>query len=222
MKSVVRYSLKQVVFINVIFVLLMVAGAFCLYMMPVENMPPVDMGKVFVSTVYHGASADDVEKLVTKKIEEAIDGLENVEFVNSRSYRNYSSIQVKFIDDSDYRDLYDELRFRVLNIKKELPPEVDDPAFYYIDTQLWMPVITVDIVGDIPNRSLKLLAEELKADILNVDGVREVNFSGEYTREFHVSLDPAKLRKFGLTFDHVSRAIYSANTKIPTGRFRKD
>jgi HAE1 family hydrophobic/amphiphilic exporter-1 len=222
MRPVVRYTLKQVVFINVVFVLLIVGGVYSLFTTPVENMPPVDIGRVFISTGYYGASADDVEKLVTKKIEDALDGLENIEFIQSRSLRNYSSVDVKFIDDSDYESLYDELRFRVLNIKNELPSEVDDPVFFYLDTQQWMPVIVVDLVGDLPNRSLKLLAEELKTSILHIQGVREVNLLGVYKKEFHVSLDPVKLSKYGLTFNKVSEAIASANTKIPTGRFRKN
>ena len=83
MKSVVRYTLKQVVFINVIFVLLIVGGVYSLFITPVENMPPVDMGRVIISTVYYGASADDVEKLVSKEIEDALDGLESIDDANN-------------------------------------------------------------------------------------------------------------------------------------------
>ncbi len=220
MKPVVRYTLKQVVFINVVFVFLMVAGAFSILTSPVENMPPVDIGKVFITAVYFGASAEDVESLVTKEIEDALDGLENVEYIQSRSRRNHLSVEVKFIDDTDYPDLYDELRFRVLNAKKEFPPGVDEPQFIYLDTQSWMPVLVLNIVGDIPNRSLKLLADEIKTEILSVDGVREVTLLGEHEKEFHVSLDPRKLRSFGVTFNSVADAIESANTKLPTGRFR--
>ncbi len=220
MKSIVRFSLKQNVFINVIFVFLIVAGLYSLFTTPVENLPPVDMGRVIISTVYYGASARDVEKLVTKEIEDALDGLENIEYISSKSLRNSSIIDVKFIDDSDYQSLYDELRFRVLNIKDELPPEVDDPAYFYIDTQIWMPVITVDIAGNIPNKSLKLLAEKLKTDFLNIEDVREIDIAGEHRREFHVSLDPEKLRRYGVTFDRVAEVITSDNTKIPAGRFR--
>ncbi|GBE35895.1 nickel and cobalt resistance protein CnrA [bacterium BMS3Bbin07] len=222
MKRVVRYTIRQAVFLNIVFVLFIVAGIFSLFTTPVENMPPVDMGRVFITTVYYGASADDVESLVTSKIEDALDGIKNVEDIQSRSLRNYSTVEVKFIDDTDYRALYDELRFRVLNIKNELPPGADEPLFMYADTQMWMPVVAVNIVGDIPSRSLKLLAGELKAGILDIPGVREVTLSGEYEKEFHVSLDPEKLRRFGITFDQVAEAVGSANTKIPTGRFRED
>jgi len=221
MRSVVRYSLKQVVFINVVFMLLIVAGVYSLFTTPVENMPPVDIGRVFITTVYYGASPEDVEKLVTKKIEEALEGLENVEYIQSRSMRNYSVVDVKFIDDTDYAALYDELRLRILNIKDDLPQEADEPSFIYIDTQVWMPVLVLNILGDIPNRSLKLLADELKAEILNVPGVRSVDLLGEYRREFHVSLDPARLRRFGVAFSQAVEAIRSANARIPTGRFRE-
>ncbi len=220
MKAVVRYTLRQVVFLNVVFVLLIVAGVFALFSSPVENMPPVDMGRVFIVTPYPGASAEDVESLVTTKIEDALDGLDNVEYIQSRSRRNTSSVSVKFIDDTDYKDLYDELRFRVQNIRDELPAEAEEPRFLYLDTQWWMPVMVLNIVADMPNRSLKLLADELKASILDIPGVREVGLLGEYEREFHVSLDPGKLRQTGVTFEQAARAIQSANTKIPTGRLR--
>jgi len=220
MRPLIRYSLKQTVFMNLVFVILIVAGAASIFRMPVENMPPVDIGKVFVGTIYYGASAEDVENMVTSKLEEAIDGLENVEYIQSKSFRNYSSLEVKFIDDSDYEALYDDLRFRVLNIQKDLPLEADEPAFFYINTQFWMPVIIINIAGDVPNRTLALLAEELKRNVLGVEGVKEVNLRGEYVKEFHVSLDPEKLRRFGISFEQAARAVESANVKIPTGRFR--
>jgi HAE1 family hydrophobic/amphiphilic exporter-1 len=221
MKSVVRFSLRQKVFINVVFVILVVAGAHAVFTTPLENYPVVDMGNVFIQTVYFGASAEDVEKLVTTEIEEALDGLENVEWIQSHSYRNISSVKVKFIDDADYEALYDELRFRVLNIKKELPAEVDDPQFLYIDTNAWLPVIIVNLAGELPQRSLKLYAEELRTRILTIPQVRDCVIEGEFKPEFHVSADPDKLRRYGITYRQLVEAVTSANTKIPTGRFRQ-
>ena len=220
MKSIVRFSIQQTVFLNVVFVILVIAGIFSIKSIPLENTPVVDIGKVFIHASYFGASAKDVEQLVTKKIEDALDGMEHVEYIQSNSYRNFCSIQVKFIDDSDYKDLYDELRFRTLNIKNELPETVEEPHFLYIDTHIWMPVIAINVAGDVPERSLKLFAQELKSAILSVENVRDVEILGEFQKEFHVSIDPAKLRKYGITFDQVANAIESGNTKIPTGRFR--
>lgn len=220
MHSVVRYTLKQTVFLNVLFVILVVAGAFSLLTTPTENMPLVDIGKVFITTVYYGASAEDVEQLVTRKVEEALESMEDVEYVQSYAYRNYSSVLVKFADDSDYRSLYNELRFRVLNIKDELPSGADEPNFLWIDTDIWMPVIIVHISGDAPSRSLERYAKDLRAVLLTVPDVRDADIQGDYEDEFHVSLDPERLRRYGITFMQVVQAIESANTKIPSGRFR--
>ncbi len=186
MKPVVRFSIKQSVLINVVFIILVISGMISIFGIPVENMPTVDMGKVFVRTIYYGASAEDVEQLVTTKIEDALDGLEHVEYIQSHSYRNYSSVEIKFIDDSNYKDLYDELRFRALNIKDELPAGADEPTFLYLDTHAWMPVIVVNLSGDIPQTSLKLFADELKSNIMAIQNVRNVRLVGEYDKEFHV------------------------------------
>jgi len=221
LKSFVRFTLKQKVFINVVFIILTVAGVYCMLTTPVENMPPVDIGEVFITTVYYGASADDVENLVTNEIEDALDGLENVEYIQSRSRRNVSTVQVKFIDDTDYEKQYDELRFRVLNIKNQLPEGVDDPIFVYIDTKVWIPVVVVNLIGDLSNNTLKLLAEELKSNLIKIPGVQEITLSGEYHKEFHVTIDPDKLRDVGVSFSEVTEAIRAYNTKVPTGRFRK-
>ncbi len=222
MKPIVKFTLKQTVFVNVVFVILVIAGVFSVFRTPVENLPLVDIGRVFIHTVYFGASAEDIETLVTREIEEALDGLENVEFIQSHSFRNFSLVSVKLIDDSDYRDLYDEIRFRVLNIKNELPPDVDEPTFTYIDTNIWIPVIIVNLIGDVPPESLKRYAEDLRTRLLPIAHVREVDIIGEFQKEFHVSINPSKLRRYGITFQQVVAAIESANTKLPTGRFGRD
>jgi multidrug efflux pump subunit AcrB len=220
MPTVVRYTLKQSVFLNILFILLVVAGVFSLLTTPVENMPLVEMGQVFIQTVYYGASADDVEQLVTAKVEEALGSLENIEFIRSRSYRDVSLVIVKFMDDTDYRSLYDDVRFRVLNIKDELPAGVEEPTFWYLDTNMWIPVITVNVSGELPQRSLERYAEDLKTIFIGLPDVRDVDIWGDYDHEFHVSIDPRKLHRYGLTFTQVVNAIQSANTKVPTGRFR--
>lgn len=220
MVNIVRYTLKQTVFINVLFVILVVAGVFSLLTTPTENMPQVDIGKVFIHTVYFGATADDVEQLVTRKIEEAVESLENVEYVQSHSYRNYSSVQVKFVDDSNYEDLYDDLRFRVLNIKDELPEGADEPTFFWIDTNIWIPVVIAHLSGDLPLCSLARYADDLRTVLLAVEDVRDVNIIGDPEDEFHLSLNPEKLRRYGVSFMQVVQAIESAGVKVPTGRFR--
>ncbi|MBI9078838.1 MAG: efflux RND transporter permease subunit [Pseudodesulfovibrio sp.] len=221
-QSLVRMTLRQKVFVNLIFVLLMVVGVFCVFDLPVERYPDIHLGKVIISGFLPGASPDEVETLVTRKIEDSLEDLDNVEFIRSRSFRQRASITVKFLDDTDYDTLYDELRFKVLSIQNDLPEEMDPPTFAFIRVSEWLPVISVNLVGDRSNRALTLMAEEMKIPLQRIPGVKDVKINGEFTREFHVALAPQKLMRLGVTFDEVGKALEGANISVPAGDFVSD
>jgi HAE1 family hydrophobic/amphiphilic exporter-1 len=215
MKPFFRYVLRQTVLVNLLFVLAMAVGLFSLFDLPVERYPDVQMGKVQINTVLPGASPEEIESLITDEIEEALDDLESVEFIRSTSYRERSVIMVKFIDDTDYDRLYEELRLKVLSIMNELPDGIDPPRFTEIRVSEWLPVASVNLIGDRSNRALSLMAEEMKLHLRQIPGVKEVQLNGEYIREFHVYLNPRLLDKYGVTFDEVARALSEANISLP-------
>ena len=222
MKPFFRYVLRQTVLVNLLFALAMAVGLFSLFDLPVERYPDVQMGKVQINTVLPGASPEEVESLITDEIEEALDDLESVEFIRSTSYRERSMIIVKFIDDTDYDKLYEELRLKVLGIMNELPNGIDPPRFTEIRVSEWLPVASVNLIGDRTNRALSLMAEEMKLHLRQIPGVKEVQLNGEYIREFHVYLNPRLLDKYGVTFDEVARALSEANISLPAGHYTDD
>ena len=222
MKPFFRYVLRQTVLVNLLFALAMAVGLFSLFDLPVERYPDVQMGKVQINTVLPGASPEEVESLITDEIEEALDDLESVEFIRSTSYRERSMIMVKFIDDTDYDKLYEELRLKVLSIMNELPNGIDPPRFTEIRVSEWLPVASVNLIGDRTNRALSLMAEEMKLHLRQIPGVKEVQLNGEYIREFHVYLNPRLLDKYGVTFDEVARALSEANISLPAGDYTDD
>ena len=130
MKPFFRYVLKQSVLVNLLFVLSMAVGFFALFDLPVERYPNVHMGKVVITTLFPGASPEEVEALVTHEIEEALDDLESVEFIQSTSYRERSSITVKFIDDTDYDKLL-VLLFQWHYDDPGIQPELDTFDYAY-------------------------------------------------------------------------------------------
>jgi HAE1 family hydrophobic/amphiphilic exporter-1 len=219
MRQVVAFSLKQRVFYNLMFVVLMVVGFISLFALPAERYPNFGVGEVIVATVYPGASSVEVESLVTRKIEEALEKVDDVEWISATSFNGRSSIRLKFTDDSDYEALFNEVRFEVLNIMSELPQGVDPPLLLNAKVQDWLPVLTLALSGNHDNRVLALMADEIKIRLLTIPGVQQVDTSGERTLEFHVNLDPAKLRHFGISFDQVAAALGSSNRTIPAGKF---
>ncbi|MES9833294.1 MAG: efflux RND transporter permease subunit [Candidatus Thiodiazotropha sp. DIVDIV] len=219
MRDLVAFSLKQRVFYNLMFVVLIVVGFISLFVLPAERYPNFGFGEVIISTVYPGASPVEVESLVTRKIEDALEKVDDVEWINSTSFSGRSNVRLKFIDDSDYDILFNEVRFEVLNIISELPEGVDPPQLLNAKVQDWLPVISVNLLGDQNNRALALMGEELKTRILKVPDVQQVEFSGRQTQEFHIYLDAHKLRELGISFDQVAYALTGANQTIPSGKY---
>ena len=217
MQSIIRFSLRQKVFFNLLFVLLFVAGFFAINELPIERYPNINLAEVVISTVYPGASTSDVEALVTRKIEESIESVENIEWVKATSYPERSQINIKFVDDTDYEHLYTEARLKVLNIIKELPAEVDPPILVNSTVNDFYPVVTLNISGAQDNRALSLIAKEIKTHLQKLQGVKEVQLEGEYTQEFHIYLDPKKLRHFGISYNQVAEALKEINISIPAG-----
>ncbi len=222
MRGVVAFSLKQRVFYNLMFVVLMVVGFITLFALPAERYPNFGFGEVIISTIYPGASPVEVESLVTRKIEEALERVDDVEWINATSFSGRSNIRLKFVDDSDYDALFDEVRFEVLNILGELPEGVDPPSLLNAKVQDWLPVLTLSLAGEHGNRALALMADEIKIRLLKIPGIKQVDVTGEQTQEFHVELDPARLRLYGVTFDQVAAALGSTNRIIPAGKYTND
>jgi len=219
MRFLVKFFLEQKVLISLLFLFLMVIGGVALLELPVERYPNVNMGKVMITTFLPGASPQDVEALVTRALEDALDDLEEVEFIKSTSYRGRSSMIVKFIDDTDYDNLYKELRLRVLGALPDLPAGIEPPEFQEVDVSYWLPVVSVNLVGERDNHALSLMAEEMKLFLKKIAGVENVELTGELVREFHLLIDPVRLEKLGLTFEDVARALQAANLSLPAGDY---
>ncbi len=220
MRPVIRFSIQQKVFYNLLFLFLIIAGAFALSDMPTERYPNINFGEVVVSTLYPGASPTDVEALITKKIEEELEDVEQIEWVRGTSFPGRSHIRLKFFDDVDYDGLLDEIRFKVLSIQDELPGTIEPPAVAAVTIEDYLPVIVVNLTGNYGNRALSLMAKELKIRLSNIADVQKITLDGEYTREFHLLLDPSKLNRYGVTFDQVSQALKQVNLSIPAGDFQ--
>ena len=181
MEAVIRFSLRQRVFYNLLFVMFIVAGAFAFLELPAERYPNVHFGEVIVSTFFPGASPEEVETLVTREIEEALESIEDLDWLTATSYRQRSHIRLKFVDDSDYEALYDEVRFRVLNVLEELPEEIDPPQIQEARVDDYIPVVVVNLAGERENRALALMADVLKAPLQQIPGVKEVRVSQRLT-----------------------------------------
>ena len=226
MKKLIAASLKQGVLINVVFVgLIICASFFAIPNIPVDRFPNIQFGEAEITTSYPGATPEEVEVLVTEEIEESLRSMNDLEYVRGSSSNGRSTVRIKFIDDTDYDSLYDEMRLRVLSIQNRLPTNNGkplQPTFNKLDVDEWLPLIQVNLVSvdekaPLDRRALVLLGEELRNRLSRVEGVKEVNLIGDRPEQFNITIDPKALKRHGVTLEEVTNAVRRSGGTIPGG-----
>ncbi len=193
-------------------------GLYSFFSLPRESNPEVKIPIGIVSTVYPGASPSDVEEFVTKKVESKLSGLKGLKKLTSNSYNSLSVIQAEFNASEDLEDAIRRLRDKVVEAKPDISTDAKDPVVREIsldDTPMW----SISLTGPYDGFTLRSFAEDVKADLERIPGVREVGISGGDEREYEVAYRPDDLIFFGVSADDANRAILAANAAIPAGNF---
>ena len=201
--------------------LLMVAligfGLFSVATIPKESAPEVQIPVAIVTTVLPGASATDVEALVTNELERGIDGsVDNINLITSTSRESVSTIVVEFTTNADVRESIRDLRDVVDQLRSELPDSAEDPVVSEIDF-VDQPIISFAIAGDRSDQEFIALAKDIEDDVRTIAGVSRVETSGVREREVHVLVDQSALVRLQLTLNDIIAGLRAANTVVPIG-----
>jgi HAE1 family hydrophobic/amphiphilic exporter-1 len=224
----VRFGLKQRVLMNLLFIGLVAFGlGVALPRIPIDRYPNFDFGEAIVVTTWSGATAEEVERLVTVPLEDAIRAVDDIEYVRCTSRDGASEIIVKFEDDTDYAALFDDLRFRVLATQNRLPVADGQPLTPIVtrmETDVWLPVIQVNLVaGDGSPADLQRLgqlAEDLRDRLTPLPGMKRVEVEGLPEVRFEIALDPLAMQRHGLTAQEIADALRGSGGSEPAGRSR--
>jgi multidrug efflux pump subunit AcrB len=221
--QLLRSFLSNHVFANLTFAVVMVMGIGGYMQMPREQDPEINFNWINVTTPLRGASAEDVEKLVTQPLEDAIRKVSDVKFVSSSSREGVSSILVRFEDiaprvfDKRINDLRREIQNKT---NQELPPEVDDPTVLEITTSNGFPTAMVLVLGQSDDEVLRATARQIRDDLERISGVDDVLAAGLHDPELVVDFDPAALEAHNLTATQLSDAVISWFRDVFGGRIR--
>jgi multidrug efflux pump subunit AcrB len=196
---------------------LAIAGIFSVVSIQKESNPEVEVPIGVVTTVLPGASATDIETLITNEIESALIGsLENVKKISSVSSQGVSSITVEFNANANLDKSIQDLKDRVDSVATELPEEASDPSVAQIDFSQ-EPVLTFAVAGDLPPTVFSNLGRALEEDLETIPGVSSIAISGFREREVQVVVDAGALRAHNLSLNEVTSAIGRTNAALPVG-----
>jgi len=214
MQAIVKFFLKQRLMVNLITIFVIIVGSMVALNMRRTAFPDVDMGYVKVSTIYEGATALEVEQLVTDKLEDAIENVDGIKHFYSSSFQNRSEIFVEVEIDSDTSKVVEDIKNEVNNVK-DLPEEAEDPDVKELNMHerallgiaLWGP----------EELTLRDYADELETRIEEISGVSKVEKGGYRDREIHVEVNLKKLEENRLAISDVITAIETSSKNIPSG-----
>ncbi len=199
----------------------MVAGFMVYQRLPVDIYPDISLDEAFISTPYPGASPEDVEHHVTKKIEEELEDIPGVSRIASLSVPNVSNIFVKFredLDKPDFEAAFQEVRARLDRVT-ELPQEAEEPLLTRLTLAEVWPIVQVVVSYDgvATERQGRAVALDLKDRLRDVTGIAKIKEVGIREREIHILVDKEKLEEYQLSLTEVAAILTSSNQNIPVG-----
>lgn len=216
-----NFFLQKRQFTYVLLVTLIIAGLFSLLRIPKENAPSIVIPDGFVITTLPGASAADIETLITDKIEDQVSGISNIDVMTSMSADGVSEVIVQFIASADINQSIQDLRDAVSKVVSDLPSDASTPQVLKINFND-QPILVVSIAGDLPPSEFSALGKTLSDELASVSGVSEVNVAGVPPREVDVIIRKEALQQYGLSLPGVIAAIGAANATVPAGNISID
>ena len=208
--------------IYVIMTIFLILGISSYFSMPRETFPEINDTKVFVSTIYPGNTAEDIERSITDPLEEALKGVPNLVEIRSTSSEDFSVIDIEFdenitIDDAKQKvkDLVDGITsgpdWPVFNNAKV------EPNIFELDFSELQPILNISMEGDYPIEQLKVFAEKIESRIEQLPQIKEVNIRGIQVFEVEVAVDIYKMTAAKVSFNDILGAISQENTTISSG-----
>lgn len=205
---------------NLLMISILIAGLYSLSnRIPLEVFPSVETNRINVAMTLRGATPEDVELGVSILIEEAVQDLEGIERIISVSAEGSSRVTIEVDDGYDPREMLADVKARV-DAVNNFPAESENPVISL--AQRKREVIAVSISGEYGEKEINEFAEQIRDDLLAIEGITQVELSGVRNYEIAIEIPQDKLRQYGLTLDRVSRAIASFSRDVSAGNIKTD
>ena len=219
--TLTELSIKRPTLIVVIFAALATLGIFGFSQLKYELLPKINTPFVTITTIYPGASPDEVETTVTRPIEDAISGIDKISTVRSSSGEGISFVQIEFDLTADVNIALQDAQRKVNEILNRLPSDAKPPVItkFALDE---LPVLRMGVTSSMgPREFTQFVKDRIQPRLSKLAGVGQITLVGGTEREIRVNVDPEKIRSFGLSLLQVTNAVRSANLDFPTGTIKQ-
>jgi HAE1 family hydrophobic/amphiphilic exporter-1 len=194
MHALAKLCIKRPVFATMLMLSFLVAGIFTYFSLGVDRMPNVDAPMVMVTTLNPGASPEEVETEITKKIEDAVNSISGLDEITSTSSEGFSLVRIEFDLAKSGIDAAQEVQNKINQVVNELPSSAEVPVVSKMDPDAGS-VLQIAVSANRSTRDVTLIADKLiKRKLENCDGVGQVQIQGGANREIHIVVNPERLQ----------------------------
>ena len=215
--SIIRSAVNKPVTTTLVFIAFAILGVFSLVKTSIAQFPEFDSNVIMVMSSYPGANAEDIETNLTKVLENALNGVEDLKDLTSQSKENISLLTLEFEYGVDIEEATNNVRDKLDMVNSSLPDGATLPVIFKFSADD-MPVMMLSATADVSLAGLdKILEDKVTTPLARVNGVGTVSVAGAPTREIQVYCDPNKLEAYGLSISGISSVISAENKNLPSG-----
>ncbi len=221
--SISSWAVDNRVTVYIVTFLIVVTGLIAYVTMPREDFPEIIENKVYISSVFPGNSAEDVEKLITKPLEKEIKNISGVDKVTSSSFQDYGMIVVEFSDKVTIEEAKQKIKDKVDNVKADTDwPNLDngskvEPNVFELNISEEVPILNINLQGNYTTQQLKAYGEKLQDDIEEIAEVKKVDILGVDDKEVEIAVDIFKMTGAQVSFDDIQNAVKYENMTLSGG-----
>ena len=208
-----------------ILVLLLIAGTYAYINIAKESSPDIDIPQIYISMSLEGISPDDSERLLLRPMEQELATIEGVKEMKSTAYQGGGFVLLEFQAGFNKDKALDDVQKAVDQARPELPDEVDEPSVTEVNFSLF-PVLVVTLSGNMPERTLLKLAQNLQDRIEAISSVLDVNIAGDREELVEILVSPELLESYALNGNDIlnlfkvsNRLVAAGNLDTGAGRF---
>jgi HAE1 family hydrophobic/amphiphilic exporter-1 len=217
MHGLAKLCVNRPVFATMLIVSLVVVGGFAYFSLGVDQFPNIDIPTVSVTVSNPGASPQEIETEITKKIEDAVNTISQIDEIRSTSSEGLSLVIITFELSKNGDVAAQEVQNKVNLTLPDLPQSAKQPVVQKFDPGA-TPIMQIAVSAPRSGRDVTLIADKLiKQKLENAKGVGEITINGGAKREIHVLVNPDRLRSYNLTVTSVFNALRQQNLEMPGG-----
>ena len=219
-RRIIAFALDRPALNHIVFLLVMIMALFAYQKIPKEIFPPANLEKISIRGGYPGASADILDKMAVKSIEDDLRSVENISDVESVIQNGSFSITADIKPGADEQLVLNDVKDVIANVKRDLPADMNEPTARIVIHRF--PLLLIAISGDASQDRLLTVAKKLKSRLAGYKSLNTIDIRGDADWELRITIDEKRLEAYGIPKLLFYQAVSGLSSIYPAGTFREE